>query len=181
MATVATSVKQSGQMKEPLYRGASEGTGLAAADLARMTLANETELMESCECCGLAEECTRSYVARVRAVFCGRYICGLCAEAVKEEQGRSKSEVTIEEALSAHMNVCSQFKHAARADPLVQLANVAELMRQILRKSSDGGSSPNSPKRPMSLNSPRWRSSLPSTTITRSSSCFTMKPSTDLP
>lgn len=137
--------------------------------------------MQSCECCGLSEECTRSYMGRVRAAYCGRYVCGLCAEAVKEELGRSKSVATMEEALSAHMKVCAQFHHAAWADPLVQLANVAELMRQILRKSSDGGSSPNSLKRPMSLSSQQWRSALLPSGIARSNSCFTLKGPSDLP
>ncbi|CAM6106346.1 unnamed protein product [Calypogeia fissa] len=166
MASSAVSVNQS----RSIYRGVSEGTGLAAADLARVTLNEEAELMQACECCGLAEECTRSYVARVRSVFCGRYICGLCTEAVKEERGRNRS-ATMEEALNAHMAVCAQFNRAARADPLVQLANVAELMRQILRKSAEGGSAPNSPKRPASFRSSGWRNTASSNGIIRSTSC----------
>lgn len=149
---------------------------MAAADMARMTLSEEAEQMQACESCGLTEECTRSYVARVRSVFCGRYICGLCTEAVKEERGRKRLD-TMEEALEAHMAVCAQFNHAARADPLVQLANVAELMRQILRKSVEGGSSPNnSPKiRPASFRSSGWGSALaPSHGMIRSISCTSL-------
>lgn len=169
MASSAISVTQS--KDGSLYRGVSEGTGMAAADLARATLNEEAEQMQACECCGLAEECTGSYIARVRRVFCGRYICGLCTEAVKEERGRMRS-ATMEEALTAHMAVCAQFNRAARSDPLVHLANVAELMRQILRKSVEGGSSP---KRPASFrNTPGWRAPGAPATMIRSTSCTTL-------
>ncbi|KAL2614005.1 hypothetical protein R1flu_025697 [Riccia fluitans] len=161
--TSAVAANQSAEA--PLYRGVSEGTGLAAANLTRATPADESvEQMQSCECCGVTEECTSAYVARVRAVFCDRYVCGLCAEAVKEERGRLPS-ASMEEALHAHMLVCAQFNHAARADPLAQLAAVAELMRQIFRKSNSNPGSPSaSPKG-------QWRSS--ATPPLRSQSCIT--------
>ncbi|BBN17655.1 hypothetical protein Mp_7g16100 [Marchantia polymorpha subsp. ruderalis] len=161
--TSAVAANQSG---DALYRGVSEGTGLAAANLARTSTADESaEQMQSCECCGLKEECTRAYIGHVRTLFCGRYVCGLCAEAVKEERGRLQS-ASMEDALRAHMVVCAQFNHAARADPLVQLAAVAELMRQILRKSgSNPGSPSGSPKR-------QWRSNV---APLRSQSCIVLK------
>lgn len=43
-----------------------------------------------CECCGLTEECTEEYIKRVRDRYSGRWICGLCAEAVKDELLRSE-------------------------------------------------------------------------------------------
>ncbi|KAF8393426.1 hypothetical protein HHK36_021670 [Tetracentron sinense] len=36
-----------------------------------------------CECCGMREECTPEYIQRVRDNFSGKWICGLCAKAVK--------------------------------------------------------------------------------------------------
>lgn len=72
----------------------------------------------------------------------------------------------MEEALNAHMAVCAQFNRAARLDPLVQLADVAELMRQILRRSVEGGSLPNSPK-----SRSKWRAPAPSHGMIRSTSC----------
>lgn len=35
-----------------------------------------------CACCGLREECTPTYAAGVRARYGGRWLCGLCGEAV---------------------------------------------------------------------------------------------------
>lgn len=55
-----------------------------------------------CECCGWTEECTVEYMAGVKASHHGRWICGLCAEAVKDEIFRSDKLITIEEALDRH-------------------------------------------------------------------------------
>ena len=41
-----------------------------------------------CACCGVGEDCTASYIRGVRASFCGDWLCGLCAEAVKERARR---------------------------------------------------------------------------------------------
>ena len=41
-----------------------------------------------CECCGLVEDCTRDYILGVRAAFGGRWLCGLCSEAVRDEAAR---------------------------------------------------------------------------------------------
>ncbi|XP_039006940.1 uncharacterized protein LOC120134542 [Hibiscus syriacus] len=35
------------------------------------------------ECCGMSEEYTPEYIERIRNKFLGKWICGLCAEAVK--------------------------------------------------------------------------------------------------
>ncbi|GLJ17895.1 hypothetical protein SUGI_0313290 [Cryptomeria japonica] len=80
-----------------------------------------------CECCGLKEDCTPAYIARVRERFHGRWVCGLCAEAVKDELCRSERSISMEDAVTAHRQFCSQFN----ANPAV---NVAEAMRQLLRR-----------------------------------------------
>uniref|UniRef100_J3LK81 Uncharacterized protein n=1 Tax=Oryza brachyantha TaxID=4533 RepID=J3LK81_ORYBR len=38
-----------------------------------------------CECCELREDCTRGYILGVKADFGGRWLCGLCSEAVVEQ------------------------------------------------------------------------------------------------
>ncbi|KAK1301894.1 hypothetical protein QJS10_CPB12g01802 [Acorus calamus] len=71
--------------------------------------ANETV---RCECCGFAEECTQGYIDRVREKYLGRWICGLCAEAVKDEILRSS--VSMEEAMDRHVAFCGKFRSAGR-------------------------------------------------------------------
>ncbi|KAK4401259.1 hypothetical protein Sango_1232000 [Sesamum angolense] len=63
-----------------------------------------------CECCGLTEECTEEYIKRVRDRNSGRWICGLCAEAVKDELLRSEKRIGNEEALNQHMSFCKKFR-----------------------------------------------------------------------
>eukprot|EP01018_Ginkgo_biloba_P030014 Gb_32616 [translate_table: standard] len=122
---------------------------LTSADSARST-ANiniqpaDVELAK-CECCGLKEECTPAYIARVRDRFYGRWICGLCAEAVKDELCRANRRIGMEDALEAHMAFCMQFNSSARTNPAVHLAAA---MRQLLKRSleSPSRSSPSSPR-----------------------------------
>ncbi|XVE88830.1 hypothetical protein DITRI_Ditri19aG0100100 [Diplodiscus trichospermus] len=113
-----------------------------------------------CECCGMSEECTPEYIERVRNKFLGKWICGLCAEAVKEEMEKNGGK--IEEALSAHMNTCARFNKFGRSNPALL---TAEAMREILRKNSrfEG--------RAKSI-SPRDRGAQKKGGIARSSSCI---------
>ncbi|XP_062221308.1 uncharacterized protein LOC133920728 [Phragmites australis] len=92
----------------------------------------EVEAM-SCECCGLDEECTGEYIGGVRAYFGGRWLCGLCSEAVKYEAGKCASAGAapdVEEAVRAHMAICRMLKSGGPA------GRVAEGMRQMLRTAS---------------------------------------------
>ncbi|CAN6194865.1 unnamed protein product [Urochloa humidicola] len=82
-----------------------------------------------CECCGMSEEYTPEYIQGVRGRFAGRWVCGLCAEAVTEEA--EKSGVGVEEALKAHMGVCKRFNGFGRTHPVL---HQAEAMREILRR-----------------------------------------------
>ncbi|KAA8540365.1 hypothetical protein F0562_024716 [Nyssa sinensis] len=84
-----------------------------------------------CECCGMSEECTPEYVKRVRDKFSGKWICGLCSEAVKGEVEKNGGQK--EEALISHMSACVSFNKHARAYPVLYQA---EAMREMLRKSS---------------------------------------------
>ncbi|GER38055.1 hypothetical protein STAS_14512 [Striga asiatica] len=90
-----------------------------------------------CECCGMSEECTPEYVRRVREKNCGRMVCGLCSEAVKEEMGKNGG--SREEAVRAHVSACAGFNRVGRAFPVLCQA---EAMREILRKSRAKSLSP---------------------------------------
>ncbi|KAL1557274.1 hypothetical protein AAHA92_07867 [Salvia divinorum] len=83
-----------------------------AAAVAATTVLKATDLaFAKCECCGLTEECTGEYIKRVRDRFSGRWICGLCSEAVKDEVVRSEKRIGNEEALNQHMSFCKKFKN----------------------------------------------------------------------
>ncbi|XP_074567057.1 uncharacterized protein LOC141823696 [Curcuma longa] len=91
-----------------------------------------------CECCGLSEDCTEGYISRVRAAFEGKWLCGLCSEAVRDEESSSRSRRRrkstgdgggVQEAIRELMFFCSK----SNANPAV---SVAEGMRQILRRRS---------------------------------------------
>lgn len=84
-----------------------------------------------CECCGMSEECTPEYISQVRDKFSGKWICGLCSEAVKEEMEKYGGKQ--EEALQAHMSSCVRFNRFGRTHPVLYQA---EVMREMLRKST---------------------------------------------
>ncbi|KAL5583670.1 hypothetical protein UlMin_016112 [Ulmus minor] len=117
-----------------------------------------------CECCGLTEECTPAYIERIRERYQNRWICGLCAEAVKDEIVRSERLISTEEAMTKHMNFCKKFNSSGPPqDPTIHLISA---MRQILRRSLDSPralrSTPGSPVSKID-NTPA---------LTRSESCF---------
>ncbi|XP_052157021.1 uncharacterized protein LOC127774768 isoform X1 [Oryza glaberrima] len=84
-----------------------------------------------CECCGMAEECTPRYIGRVRERFHGKWVCGLCSEAVKERQKREPA-LTVDGAVDAHAALCERFNSTVRLNPKLSLASS---MRDIARKS----------------------------------------------
>ncbi|KAL2457495.1 Protein of unknown function (DUF1677) [Abeliophyllum distichum] len=111
----------------------------------------DDELVQAaeCECCGLKEECTKEYITNIRNSHSGKWICGLCSEAVKE---RLKHEsIAIEEAVSTHKSFCQEF-NTTRLNPKLSLTFS---MRDIAKKSCE--------KRRNNLSSSKM--------ITRSSSC----------
>ncbi|KAJ1263704.1 hypothetical protein BS78_09G206700 [Paspalum vaginatum] len=84
-----------------------------------------------CECCGMAEECTPTYIGRVRERFEGKWVCGLCAEAVKERLAREPA-LGVAGAVDAHAAMCQRFNSTVRLNPKLSLASS---MRDIARKS----------------------------------------------
>jgi len=88
-----------------------------------------------CECCGMSEEFTPEYIKRVRDKYLGKWVCGLCSEAVKEELEKNGGK-NIEEALSAHMSACVRFNKFGRSFPVLFQA---EAMKEMLKKSKMEG------------------------------------------
>ncbi|WOL15282.1 hypothetical protein Cni_G24063 [Canna indica] len=88
-----------------------------------------------CACCGLCEDCTEEYISSVKANFQGKWLCGLCSEAVVDELGRPGRRKTslrgVEEAVMAHTAFCSK----SSSNPAIK---VADGMRQMLRRRSAG-------------------------------------------
>ncbi|XP_020228594.1 uncharacterized protein LOC109809640 [Cajanus cajan] len=87
-----------------------------------------------CECCGMCEECTPEYIERVRDKFNGKWVCGLCAEAVKEELEKNGGKK--DEALGAHMSACVRFNKYGRAFPVLFQA---QAMKEMLKKNTIDG------------------------------------------
>ncbi|PIN01682.1 hypothetical protein CDL12_25803 [Handroanthus impetiginosus] len=85
--------------------------------------------MVRCECCGLKEDCTQDYISEVKSNFDGKWLCGLCSEAVRDEVNRGNKLFAIEEAVKAHMSFCRKHK----SNPAV---HVADGMKQMLRRRS---------------------------------------------
>ncbi|GAB4843362.1 hypothetical protein Ancab_013328 [Ancistrocladus abbreviatus] len=97
--------------------------------------------MVKCECCGLKEECTIEYMNGVKAKFNGKWLCGLCSEAVRDEVSRGKKQYSVEEAVKAHMSFCRKYK----SNPACR---VADGMRQMLRRRSSDNASPHNSSSP---------------------------------
>lgn len=92
---------------------------------------SEVELAK-CECCGMSEECSAEYIEEMRKKYSGKLICGLCAEAVKEEMAKNGGR-TREEALEEHMNACVRFNRLGRAYPALYQADA---VKKLLKKNS---------------------------------------------
>jgi len=117
-----------------------------------------------CECCGLKEDCTQDYITDVKSKFDGKWLCGLCSEAVRDEvMSGGKKQWDMDEAVKAHMSFCRKFK----SNPAVR---VAEGMRQMLRRRSNDSSSSSSSSSPSS----KKYSRSPSTSQVGDSSTFSL-------
>ena len=90
----------------------------------------------ACACCGLREECTAAYAAGVRAQYAGRWLCGLCADAVGEELaacgvvegGSASATAEVEAAIARHAAFCRSSPAAAE--------RLIAAVRRLLRSQS---------------------------------------------
>ncbi|XP_031274082.1 uncharacterized protein LOC116132557 [Pistacia vera] len=87
-----------------------------------------------CDSCGFTEDCTPAYISRVRERYKGRWLCGLCAEAVKDEVLRSDRLISIEEALDRHISFCKEFRSSSRP---TETEHPISVLGRILRRSLD--------------------------------------------
>lgn len=86
-----------------------------------------------CHCCGLKEECTKVYRREVEEEYYGKWLCGLCCEAVKERVRRS-NEVTMQDALKSHREFCEEY-NATRINPKLSLTlSMKEIAKRSLEK-----------------------------------------------
>ncbi|KAM6585183.1 hypothetical protein CsatB_012185 [Cannabis sativa] len=125
----------------------SKAQEAAAMDLDDLPPISEVEDAK-CECCGMVEECTPEYIEKIREKFFGKWVCGLCSEAVKEElqkkrndnsnncSGGGNNNKEVEEALGVHMSACVRFNKFGRAYPVLFQA---EAMREMFKKSQSDG------------------------------------------
>jgi hypothetical protein len=119
-----------------IFKEQSQTFELSKQDLDLTQLPPITEVEDAkCECCGMSEEFTPEYIKRVRDKYLGKWVCGLCSEAVKEELEKNGGE-NIEEALSAHMSACVRFNKFGRSFPVLFQA---EAMKEMLKKSKMEG------------------------------------------
>ncbi|KAL0394108.1 UNVERIFIED_CONTAM: hypothetical protein Slati_4377000 [Sesamum latifolium] len=105
-------------------------------DLESIVELDETILEAECECCGMKEECTNEYISRIRNSYSGKWVCGLCSEAVKERlrQLGPDRPVGIEEAMITHANFVQEFNNTTRLNPKLSLTFA---MRDIAKRSGE--------------------------------------------
>ncbi|KAL5751164.1 hypothetical protein ACOSP7_025767 [Xanthoceras sorbifolium] len=93
-----------------------------------------------CGCCGIYEECTTDYILWVQQRFCGVWVCGLCEEAIKDEQARLGDGIGVEVAMRLHAAFRSETA-ANSANPAVGIAPVSVLY--LIKKIMSSSSNPN--------------------------------------
>uniref|UniRef100_A0A5B7BWW7 DUF1677 family protein n=1 Tax=Davidia involucrata TaxID=16924 RepID=A0A5B7BWW7_DAVIN len=102
-----------------------------------------------CDSCGFTEECTLAYISRIRERYNGRWICGLCIEAVKDEALRSERLISTEEALNRHINFCRKFQSSSPPSSATEhpIFAIGRLLRRSLDSPRALRSTPTSPLR----------------------------------
>jgi hypothetical protein len=118
----------------------------------------EEEEEVACECCGFTEECTAPYIAGVRARYGGRWICGLCGDAVGEELGRASPPISPAEALDRHACVCRGA--SAPPSPAGSPDDLIAALRLLLRRRL-GSPPPPAPRKARSTPSSPRRDAAP--------------------
>ncbi|GMY36472.1 hypothetical protein FCV25MIE_31714 [Fagus crenata] len=91
-------------------------------------------LSVKCDSCGFTEECTPAYILHVRERYQGRWICGLCVEAVKDEVIRSDMVISTEEALNRHITFYKKFRSSRSSK---EAEHPISAMGRVLRRSLD--------------------------------------------
>lgn len=124
-----------------------------------------------CDSCGFTEDCTVAYILRIRERFHGRWICGLCIEAVKDEVLRSETLISTEEALDRHISFCRKFRSEKPAASVGEhpISAMGRLLRRSLGTVRPLRSNSSSALRGIEVAEPEGVSQKP---LVRSGSCF---------
>ncbi|KAK3213375.1 hypothetical protein Dsin_018081 [Dipteronia sinensis] len=85
-----------------------------------------------CDSCGFTEDCTPPYIRRVRDRYKGKWLCGLCTEAVKDEVVRSNRLISMEEAFNRHTNFYNNFRSNAQTGTEHPISALGKIMRKSL-------------------------------------------------
>lgn len=88
----------------------------------------------ACECCGLTEECTAPYIAGVRARYEGRWICGLCGDAVGEELGGLAADLAGGGARPPRFVCGAGRRSTAPPSPAESADDLISALRHLLRR-----------------------------------------------
>ncbi|GMN52976.1 hypothetical protein TIFTF001_022112 [Ficus carica] len=166
--TTTTTSPESHQSQSQAVPPATTTTTSKSASAAAAVSPPATPEVEcaKCESCGFTEDCTPAYISRVRDRFHGRWICGLCVEAVKDELLRSDSLISTEEALDRHISFCSSFRSStAGAGAGHQSEHPISAIGRIFRRSLDS-------PRALRSNSASSLAAPPPPSLLRSGSCF---------
>ncbi|KAL5783322.1 hypothetical protein ACOSP7_008351 [Xanthoceras sorbifolium] len=84
------------------------------------------------------DECTQNYIAKIKGSHSGKWVCGLCCEAVKEILMRAP-KMAVHEAVSSHRDFCQNF-NTNRLNPNLSLTSA---MRDIAKRSCENRNSKN--------------------------------------
>ncbi|KAK9099077.1 hypothetical protein Syun_026122 [Stephania yunnanensis] len=118
-----------GQNDQGLRRAQSDATIISDILDNKLIDAKTIERVE-CRCCGHFEDCTPDYINDVKNSHCGKWVCGLCSEAVKDKLLRAPAgSVTLEEVVDSHTDFCL----TTRLNPKLSLAWA---MKDIAQRSS---------------------------------------------
>ncbi|GKV17941.1 hypothetical protein SLEP1_g28389 [Rubroshorea leprosula] len=120
-----------------------------------------------CDCCCFTEECTPAYIHRIQESYQGRWICGLCVEAVKDMVQRSHTAISTEEALDRHISFCKEFRASS---PPAETEHPIIVISRLLRRRLEY--SPRMLHSNSSRSFPNMEGVKASTGLLRSESCF---------
>lgn len=146
--TVFEAASLTGQVELPEAEGGDVMVMSSTAEEKKVTVGTppaEVEVVK-CDCCKLTEECTMAYICRVRERHQGRWVCGLCAEAVKDEIHRSGLRISKEEALERHASFCEEFRSPPEKPTEELISAVKQLLIRSLESPTSVRSNPNTPR-----------------------------------
>ncbi|KAI3833235.1 hypothetical protein MKW92_023697 [Papaver armeniacum] len=126
-----------------------EGMSMAITDReSQITGESESEFVK-CNCCGMNEECSQEYIEKIRERFQGKWVCGLCSEAIEDEMIKSEKRICIQEAVNRHEDFYKKF--SCSSPPTSPNLDLIFAIKQLCRKTLDSPrglrSTPSSPSR----------------------------------